>query len=208
MPRPAAGRGPRGGGGARRRPEPPARRLRPSRRPGAPNRSTSTRVVRASKTLMRRLVDDHIELSLRPGAVARAVEGERAVLEEALVNLAVAAGDALPAGGRVRIATASRGRRPRRAPALRPGEYVALSLIDARVGRRDRTGRSRAPVSRPRSAPSSGLERRADRGGRVRRIARLHGLSAPGIGSDPDRRLTQHRRRCGGARLRRPTREK
>ena len=35
------------------------------------------------------------------------IEGERAALEEALVNLAVAAGDTLPAGGRVRIATAS-----------------------------------------------------------------------------------------------------
>ena len=106
---------------------------------------------------MRRLVDDHIELSLDLAPSLELVEGERPVLEEALVNLAVAAGDTLPAGGRVRIATSSVdvGAR-RRAPALRPGDYVAVSLTPKGGAPRPGAG-VRAPGSRPRSGPSSRL---------------------------------------------------
>ena len=85
-------------------------------------------VVRAVEDLMRRLVDDHIELSLDLAPSLELVEGERAVLEEALVNLAVAAGDALPAGGRVRIATASVDVSTSTSAGPPAGEYVALSL--------------------------------------------------------------------------------
>jgi K+-sensing histidine kinase KdpD len=56
---------------------------------------------------MRRLVDDHIELTLDLAPALELIEGERPVLEEALVNLAVAAGDTLPAGGRLRLVTSS-----------------------------------------------------------------------------------------------------
>jgi PAS domain S-box-containing protein len=89
-------------------------------------------VVRGVEDLMRRLVDDHIELALDLAAALELIEGDRAALEEALVNLAVTAGDTLPAGGRVRVATSSReigaavgaagnGQPP-------PGDYVVLSL--------------------------------------------------------------------------------
>ena len=85
-------------------------------------------VVSGVEGVMRRLVDEHIELTLDLAPSLELVEGERPVLEEALVNLAVAAGDTLPAGGRVCIATASVeiGAAPGGVPA--PGDYVALAL--------------------------------------------------------------------------------
>jgi PAS domain S-box-containing protein len=64
-------------------------------------------VVRGVEDVMRRLVDDHIELTLDLAPALELIEGERPVLEEALVNLAVAAGDTLPAGGRLRLVTSS-----------------------------------------------------------------------------------------------------
>ncbi|HEV8395372.1 MAG TPA: PAS domain-containing protein [Vicinamibacterales bacterium] len=85
-------------------------------------------VVGGVEGVMRRLVDEHIELTLDLAPSLELVEGERPVLEEALVNLAVAAGDTLPAGGRVCIATASVeiGAATGGIPA--PGDYVAVSL--------------------------------------------------------------------------------
>jgi PAS domain S-box-containing protein len=89
-------------------------------------------VVRGAEELMRRLLDDHIELGLDLAPALELIEGERPALEEALVNLAVAAGDTLPAGGRVRIATSSGeiGNAPGAAVSggPPPGDYVVLSL--------------------------------------------------------------------------------
>jgi hypothetical protein len=85
-------------------------------------------VVRGVEDVMRRLVDDHIELTFDLAASLELIEGERSVLEEALVNLAVAAGDTLPAGGRLRLVTSSReiGHASGGGPA--PGDYVVLAL--------------------------------------------------------------------------------
>ena len=104
-------------------------------------------VVRAVEDLMRRLVDDHIELSLDLAPSLELVEGERAVLEEALVNLAVAAGDALPAGGCVRIATASVDVSTSTSAGPPAGEYVALSLITQGWGAATRGPESSAGVT-------------------------------------------------------------
>ena len=89
-------------------------------------------VVRGAEELMRRLLDDHIELALDLAPALELIEGERPALEEALVNLAVAAGDTLPAGGRVRIATSSGEIGTALGAAVSggppPGDYVVLSL--------------------------------------------------------------------------------
>ena len=85
-------------------------------------------VVRGVEDVMRRLVDDHIELTLDLAAALELIEGERPVLEEALVNLAVAAGDRLPAGGRLRLATSSREIGHPAAGGPAPGDYVVLAL--------------------------------------------------------------------------------
>ncbi len=84
-------------------------------------------VVRELEPVMRRLIDEPIELAFEPAPSLALVEVERSVLEEVLVNLAVGADDALPAGGRVRIATANLDVTTTTAE-LRSGEYVAVSL--------------------------------------------------------------------------------
>jgi PAS domain S-box-containing protein len=85
-------------------------------------------VVREADPLIRRLVDDHIELALGLAPSLELIEGERPALEEALVNLAVAAGDTLPAGGRIRIATRSQEVAASNTGGPAPGDYVVLSL--------------------------------------------------------------------------------
>jgi PAS domain S-box-containing protein len=85
-------------------------------------------VVREVDALIHRLVDDHIELALDLAPSLELIEGERQVLEEALVNLAVAAGDTLPAGGRIRVATSSREVAASKTGGPAPGDYVVLSL--------------------------------------------------------------------------------
>ncbi len=56
--------------------------------------------------VLRRLVDEHIELTLVLAPSLSPVRAAQPPIEEALVNLTVAAADVLPAGGRVRIETA------------------------------------------------------------------------------------------------------
>lgn len=89
-------------------------------------------VVRGVEDVMRRLVDDHIELTMDLAASLELIEGERPVLEEALVNLAVAAGDTLPAGGRLRLVTSSQevggAGTHSAAGGPAPGDYVVLAL--------------------------------------------------------------------------------
>jgi PAS domain-containing protein len=85
-------------------------------------------VVRGVEDVMRRLVDDHIELTMDLAASLELIEGERPVLEEALVNLAVAAGDTLPAGGRLRLVTSSQEISHSAAGGPAPGDYVVLAL--------------------------------------------------------------------------------
>ena len=85
-------------------------------------------VVRGVEALMRRLVDEHIELTLELAPALELVDGERPVLEEALVNLAVAAGDTLPAGGRIRIATSSVEIGAAASGTPEPGDYIAVLL--------------------------------------------------------------------------------
>ena len=126
-------------------------------------------VVRELEPVMRRLIDEPIELAFELAPSLALVEAERSVLEEVLVNLAVAADDALPAGGRVRIATANldvdddhRGapvRRVRRRVADRAGMGHLHGLSRHEYRCRRRAARDRAPG------------RHARRGGRLRRIA-------------------------------------
>jgi PAS domain S-box-containing protein len=85
-------------------------------------------VVKGAEALIRRLVDEHIELALDLAPSLELIEGERPVLEEALVNLAVAAGDLLPAGGRVHLATSSLEITAAASGQPAPGDYVVLAL--------------------------------------------------------------------------------
>ena len=64
-------------------------------------------VVSRMEDVLRRLIDEHIELTLTLDPTVAQVLGAQAPIEETLVSLTVAAVDVLPAGGRIRIETAT-----------------------------------------------------------------------------------------------------
>jgi len=64
-------------------------------------------VVSRMEGVLRRLVDEHIELTLLPASTLAPVRAAQPPIEEALVSLTVAAVDVLPAGGRIHIETAT-----------------------------------------------------------------------------------------------------
>jgi PAS domain S-box-containing protein len=87
-------------------------------------------VVRQMEPVARRLVDEHIELRLDLAPRLESTEAAQPVVEEAFVNLVVAARDVLPAGGRIVIdtGTVEIDREQARARGVEPGAYVRLSL--------------------------------------------------------------------------------
>ena len=102
------------------------------------------RLVGSLESLLRRTLGVDIAIEVVQGARLWSCEVDPAQLENALLNLAVNARDALPKGGQLRIETENyRGDTPRPEaridPAeaqeeLRPGEYVLVSVTDNGVG--------------------------------------------------------------------------
>jgi len=95
--------------------------------------------------VLRRLTDEHIELTFGLASSLPTVLAAQPPLEEALVNLMVAATEVLPAGGRVQVDTATvlvDGLNEEMHAGIEPGAYGLISLtatgwgIDART--RDR----------------------------------------------------------------------
>jgi signal transduction histidine kinase len=85
--------------------------------------------VRALEHVVRRVIDEHIELTLQLADSMDTVDGSQPALEEALVHLTVAAAGALPAGGEIRISTADCDVETSDAlDGLEPGRYAVLSI--------------------------------------------------------------------------------
>src|SRR5262249_10925832 len=93
-------------------------------------------VVADLKPMLARLIGDRVALKLTPGRPLAHAKTDRAALEQALVNLAITARDAMPAGGELTIATsnAELDDAAVRRGAPRPGEYVALTASDTGHG--------------------------------------------------------------------------
>jgi len=79
-------------------------------------------VVERMDTLLRRLIGEHIRLETVFGAEAVIVNADRTQLEQVVMNLAVNARDAMPAGGTLTIG------------ALSDGEFAILSVLDDGMG--------------------------------------------------------------------------
>jgi len=107
-------------------------------------------LVSGLENVLRRLIDEHIELTLTLAPQLERVEAAQPSVEEALVNLTVAAADALPAGGRIDVETASveiDRESAERHEGIEPGVYSVLTVtatgwgMDAEIRERLQRGR-------------------------------------------------------------------
>jgi signal transduction histidine kinase/ActR/RegA family two-component response regulator len=87
--------------------------------------------------MLPRLIGEHIEYAFRPGENLGRVKADPGQIEQALMNLAVNARDAMPEGGSLTVTTCniviSEADAARRAP-MTPGRYVQLTVSDTGHG--------------------------------------------------------------------------
>jgi PAS domain S-box-containing protein len=87
--------------------------------------------------MLRRLIGEHIELAILPGADLGQVKVDPGQLEQVVVNLCVNARDAMADGGKLSIATANDAfdtGQPGRHVLMPPGRYVMLAVSDTGCG--------------------------------------------------------------------------
>jgi PAS domain S-box-containing protein len=86
--------------------------------------------------MLRGLVREDIDLVVEPGAAGVLVRGDPAPMEQVVLNLVLNACDAMPRGGRLRLATeaVTLGPGARRPGDLGPGRYVLLTVQDTGTG--------------------------------------------------------------------------
>ncbi|HEY6443867.1 MAG TPA: ATP-binding protein [Candidatus Acidoferrales bacterium] len=87
--------------------------------------------------LLKRLIHEDVEFSLRTGASLGKVKADTGQIEQVVLNLAVNACDAMPQGGKLTIETKSvfvDEKDARMRPTVPPGSYVVLSVTDTGHG--------------------------------------------------------------------------
>ncbi len=93
--------------------------------------------VRDLQSLLRRTIEERIELVLELDDDAPAVLADESQIEQVLLNLVVNARDATPAGGRIVVGNGSRTfatATSSTTPGLQPGTYATLSVADTGTG--------------------------------------------------------------------------
>jgi PAS domain S-box-containing protein len=94
-------------------------------------------VVTSVATMLRRILGEDVGLQLNLHGSPLPTLADPGMLDQVLLNLAVNARDAMPAGGRLTIDTGMREvteQRSRRLPDLSPGKYVWLRIADTGCG--------------------------------------------------------------------------
>jgi two-component system cell cycle sensor histidine kinase/response regulator CckA len=93
-------------------------------------------VVADTGRMLRRLIGADVQLTIRPGAALHAIKADPSQLDQAIVNLAVNARDAMPSGGALVIETANVELSEAYAAAhlCRPGPHVMLAMSDTGCG--------------------------------------------------------------------------
>jgi len=97
-------------------------------------------VVEELDKMLRRLVDEHIEMTIALGAQIGRIKADSGYIGQVLMNLVVNARDAMPNGGRLGIATVNVTLHEKDAgkPAdAKPGDYVMLKVTDTGTGMTD-----------------------------------------------------------------------
>lgn len=90
-------------------------------------------VIRDMEKILRRLVEENIEVSISPGRDIHPVKADAGHLWQLLMNLVVNARDAMPNGGRLKIATRNATATTPKSPSV-PEEYVVISVTDTGHG--------------------------------------------------------------------------
>ncbi len=98
-------------------------------------------VIREIEPLLRRVMDDRVAVHLEIEEGVWPVIGDGPQLEQVLLNVSLNAQDAMPDGGTLtlRVKNAAVTRPPLGAPAMMPGEYVQLEVVDTGEGMDDAT---------------------------------------------------------------------
>jgi CheY-like chemotaxis protein len=87
--------------------------------------------------MLRRTIPENIDLQLDLGPMTEAVRADRGQLEQVVLNLAINAGDAMPEGGQLRLATAAVDvdeAWARRLAPMPPARYARLTVSDRGIG--------------------------------------------------------------------------
>ena len=95
-------------------------------------------VILELSTLLRRLIGEDINFSLSAPANLGLVKVDRSQIEQVVMNLAVNARDAMPAGGNLSLEIANAEVGEER-PEMQPGRYVVLSISDTGTGMDENT---------------------------------------------------------------------
>jgi two-component system, cell cycle sensor histidine kinase and response regulator CckA len=107
-----------------------------------PRRLDLNHLVSNMDKMLRRTIGEHIQLETRLHPGLWAIKADPGQVEQMLMNLAVNAGDAMPNGGKLTIATRNSGLRPGGRSEALFGDFVALSITDTGHGM-DEATRSR-----------------------------------------------------------------
>jgi two-component system, cell cycle sensor histidine kinase and response regulator CckA len=93
-------------------------------------------VVNDLDKMLRRLIDENIELTIVPGKQTGRAKADSGYLGQVLMNLVVNACDAMPNGGKLTIATnnVTLDEATRTNTGVNPGDYVMLSVSDTGIG--------------------------------------------------------------------------
>ncbi|MBI1941166.1 MAG: PAS domain S-box protein, partial [Acidobacteria bacterium] len=94
-------------------------------------------VLSNMEKMLRRLIGEDVELEIAKGAQLECVKADAGQLEQAIMNLAVNARDAMPQGGKLAIRTENvtvKETDGRRSAELPPGAYVRLTVSDTGCG--------------------------------------------------------------------------
>jgi hypothetical protein len=94
-------------------------------------------VIASTEKMLRRLIGEDIQLLLNPARDAGNIRADPGHIEQAVVNLAVNARDAMPGGGRLAIETANvrlDETYARTHPGVQPGEFVMIAVSDTGHG--------------------------------------------------------------------------
>ena len=97
-------------------------------------------VVKDLDKMLRRLIDENIEMTIVPGKQIGRVKADSGYVGQVLMNLVVNARDAMPNGGKLTIATNNvtlDENYARTHPGAIPGDYVMLSVSDTGTGMTD-----------------------------------------------------------------------